>query len=420
LRFAFENFGNQHWGGGNIALDNFLRGLRALGADRPDLALIADRDQSPDEYAGLAPLVDEVLRAPLRSVSHETHVGISLRSHFASWVRARLPLAAAQSKLQPLSEFFLKHRVDALLLMPWTETAITTVPTVVWIPDFQHVYLPELYTPHDRAGRDRIFRAQIRAAARVLVTAEAVRQDLEAFAPEQAAKVRCVGFVAHVPEDAYRDDPREGLARYHLPDRFIYLPNQFWQHKNHSLVFEALARLAARGVQPCLVSTGNPLDYRRPAYFSELMQQLSQANLRQQFIILGHVPRADVFRLMRQAVCVLNPSRFEGFGMSVGESKSLGKRVLASDLGPLREQAAPGAVYFDPADADDLAAKLETAWLTWPAGPDQAMETAARAELPRRQAAFGRELFGVFEESKAAFEHPDGRLASPVLNLGQT
>jgi len=49
----------------------------------------------------------------------------------------------------------------------------------------------------------------------------------------------------------------------------------------------------------------------------------------------------------------LNPSRFEGFGMSVAESKSLGKRVLASDLGLLREQAAPGAVYFDPADAGE-------------------------------------------------------------------
>ena len=206
-----------------------------------------------------------------------------------------------------------------------------------------------------------------------------------------------------MPPEPYREDPRLGLARYHLPDKFIYLPNQFWQHKNHELVFEALGRLGARGVYPIIVSSGNPVDYRRPAYFSELMQKLSQAGLREQFIYLGQVPRADVFRLMRQSVCVLNPSKFEGFGMSVAESKSLGKHVLVSDLGPLREQAAPGAVYFDPGDAGDLAVKMGAVWTSTPPGPDPELEAAARAELPRRQAAFGRQLLQVFEQSHSEF-----------------
>jgi glycosyltransferase involved in cell wall biosynthesis len=406
MRLAFQNTASDGWAAGDLFLEGMLLALRAQGDDCPALVLVADASTPEADYRNLAARVDEVLIVPRPDEEEWARLYQSLRRHTKWWLRHKLLKLPIPIKPHPLTDLLTRHHIDGYFTKAAAEVTVKAIPSVVWIPDFQHVHLPELYTPDDRAGRDRIFRAQIRAAARVLVTAEAVRQDLEAFAPEQAAKVRCVGFVAHVPEDAYRDDPREGLARYHLPDRFIYLPNQFWQHKNHSLVFEALARLAARGVQPCLVSTGNPLDYRRPAYFSELMQQLSQANLRQQFIILGHVPRADVFRLMRQAVCVLNPSRFEGFGMSVGESKSLGKRVLASDLGPLREQAAPGAVYFDPADADDLAAKLETAWLTWPAGPDQAMETAARAELPRRQAAFGRQLFSLFSEARAAADTP--------------
>ena len=230
-----------------------------------------------------------------------------------------------------------------------------------------------------------------------------MQHDLEAFAPGQAAKVRCLDYVAAIPPETYRDDPRDGLAAYHLPEKFIFLPNQFWQHKNHKLVFEALGRLRLQDVSPCIVSTGNPFDYRRPAYFAELMQMLSRLDLREQFIFLGQVPRSDIFRLMRQAMCVLNPSTFEGLGMSVAESKSLGKRVLVSDLVPLREQAAPEAVYFDPGDVDDLAGKLAAVWSTVPPGPDRELEAAARAELPRRQAAFGRALLRLFDEARAEF-----------------
>jgi glycosyltransferase involved in cell wall biosynthesis len=285
----------------------------------------------------------------------------------------------------------------------WTEAHIPTVATVVWIPDLQHVRLPGGFTPDDRASRDSVFRAQAHAATRLLVKSSEVQHDLAAFVPSQAAKVRCINYVAVIPSETYRDDPREGLADYHLPEKFIYLPNQFWQHKNHKLVFEALSRLRSQGMQPTIVSTGNPFDYRRPAYFAELMQMLSRLNVRDQFIFLGQVPRSDVFRLMRQAICVLNPSTFEGFGMSVAECKSLGKRVLVSDLAPLREQAAPEAVYFDPGDAGDLAAKMAAVWAATPPGPDLEMEPAARAELPRRQTAFGRELLQLFDEARAEF-----------------
>src|SRR5207237_1404710 len=162
----------------------------------------------------------------------------------------------------------------------------------------------------------------------------------------------------HVPPQVYDGDPRRTLAGYHLPEKFIFLPNQFWKHKNHALVFEALGQLSRRGLHPCIVSTGSPNDYRHPLHFAELMQMLSRLNIRDQFIFLGQVPRADVFCLIRQAVCVLNPSDFEGLGLSVAESKSVGKRVLVSDLAPLREQDAPGAMYFQPGDLEELAEQL--------------------------------------------------------------
>ena len=42
------------------------------------------------------------------------------------------------------------------------------------------------------------------------------------------------------------------------------LPGQFWLHKNHRRLFEALHVLAQRGVRPHVVLTGGTLEYRDP------------------------------------------------------------------------------------------------------------------------------------------------------------
>jgi glycosyltransferase involved in cell wall biosynthesis len=96
-----------------------------------------------------------------------------------------------------------------------------------------------------------------------------------------------------------------------------------------------------------------------------------------------------VYALMRQAAFVLNPSEFEGLGLSLAEASALGKRALVSDLAVLREQQAPGATYFRTNDAGDLAARMAELWEATQAGPDRESEAAAQAGQPARQRALG-------------------------------
>jgi len=59
-------------------------------------------------------------------------------------------------------------------------------------------------------------------------------------------KAGVVHFVARVPAGIYDSDPVEVVRKYHLPEMYLYLPNQFWTHKNHRLVVDALALLAKK------------------------------------------------------------------------------------------------------------------------------------------------------------------------------
>jgi alpha-1,3-rhamnosyl/mannosyltransferase len=66
----------------------------------------------------------------------------------------------------------------------------------------------------------------------------------------------------------------------------------------------------------------------------------------------GLVPRRDVLAILRGAVALTWPSRYEGFGLPVLEGMSLGTPVLSSDAAALPEVVDDAAMLLPVDDAD--------------------------------------------------------------------
>lgn len=62
---------------------------------------------------------------------------------------------------------------------------------------------------------------------------------------------------------------------------------------------------------------------------------------------------------MRNSISVINPSFFEGWNSTVEECKSIGKNIILSNLNVHLEQDPPGAIFFDPNNAEELADILD-------------------------------------------------------------
>jgi glycosyltransferase involved in cell wall biosynthesis len=183
-----------------------------------------------------------------------------------------------------------------------------------------------------------------------------------------------------------------------LPRRFVYLPNQFWAHKNHKVVVQALALAKAQGSQVTVVCTGSAWDHRNPWYFSELLATISELGLRDNLILLGFIPHAHLFQLMRQSLAVLQPSLFEGWSTTVEEAKSVGKSVILSDIPVHREQNPPQVTFFDPRDPKVLADCLVKVFDQKRPGPDHELEASARASWPLRAMDFGRAFVEIVQD----------------------
>lgn len=84
--------------------------------------------------------------------------------------------------------------------------------------------------------------------------------------------------------------------------------------------------------------------------------------------LLGHVPEAELKRLLAGARAFLYPSLLEGFGLPVLEAMAAGKPVLTSDREPLRSLAGDAAILVDPTDEEAIADGIRRVLAAAPGG----------------------------------------------------
>jgi glycosyltransferase involved in cell wall biosynthesis len=362
-----------YWLGGR----NYLRNLFAAIQTLPDLpitpVLFAGRRQGDvsADFPGI-----EVVRTSL----------LDIRS--PEWFVRRI--LAKVSRQDILLRKLLERNNVSVLSHAYHLGRQTSIKTIGWIPDFQHVHLPEFFTQEECLHRDSEFMGICAGSDKVIVSSDCARADLRAFSPTHAHKAELLHFVASPVPLAHAATLPELQQLYSFEGPYFLLPNQFWAHKNHRVVLDALQILKQRN-QPFLVlATGSPQDYRNPSFYPSLVRHATNIDVLDCFRILGQIPFDHLAGLMRHAVAFINPSRFEGWSTSVEEAKSMGKQVVLSDIPVHREQAPERGFFFADNVPEALADAMQAAFNGFDIQQDAVMQDEANARFLERQQEFAK------------------------------
>jgi glycosyltransferase involved in cell wall biosynthesis len=172
-----------------------------------------------------------------------------------------------------------------------------------------------------------------------------------------------------------------------LPDEFILYPANFWKHKNHDLLLQALSLLHKEKHLTIPVvftgyeqANGYPLGEKAKEY-----GQLSQCH------ILGYVTVEELVYIYSRARMLVFPSLFEGFGIPVVEAMAVGCPVVAADATAIPEVTGDAALLFDPACSRAIADAIEKVWCDAP--------------LRREMIALGKKRAQSFSPARTAHAH---------------
>ncbi len=94
-------------------------------------------------------------------------------------------------------------------------------------------------------------------------------------------------------------------------------------------------------------------------YTPQLEKIVTELHLRDRVKFLGYVEQKNLCLLLNQAVALVFPSLWEGFGLPVLEAMACGTPVITSNISALPETAGGAALLVDPYSVDDIADKMK-------------------------------------------------------------
>jgi len=292
----------------------------------------------------------------------QVHRLAMLQRYSAAWA-VRKALQVTTGRDLQLINYLKKLDVRAVMFSYVAGANAAGMRCLPWIPDFQFRHHPELSSPAVAAAQQRRAEMLLRHGDGLIVSSQAAAQDAVTFFAALPERLHVLQFAPRLDFQPLQDPSLRDrvFASYGIDRPYVFLPNQYWQHKNHGLVAKALTLLRQHGLAaPLVLSTGKTADARNPSHFKRFTADLQQAGLGEVYRILGVIPRQDMLVLLAHSLAVLNPSRFEGWSSTVEEAKALGKPLLVSDIPVHREQIAgrTAAQVFGVDDAADLARLL--------------------------------------------------------------
>lgn len=288
------------------------------------------------------------------------------------------PLLA--ERMNPLVQQLRRLRCDLWIFPAQDElTWQVSGPVVATIHDLMHRYerrFPEAGNWFRYGMREYRFYNLARRSAAVLVDSPMGKQHvLESYgaAPE---KVHPLPYIA--PSYIYEDDKARSDfdTHYKLPPKFYFYPAQFWQHKNHQRLIDALADARSVHADMTLVLAGG-LQHE----YASVHQQVLQMGLADAVRFVGYVPDADMAGFYKRARGLVMPTFFGPTNIPPLEAMALGCPVLVSKAYAMPEQCGDSALYFNPTSVEEIRDQMIRLW-----NDDDLYEQLSRQGLKRTKA----------------------------------
>lgn len=359
----------------------------------PRLRIVLDAGPAVHQRAGLARYTERLATTLWRDAGDGIDLSLFYNSHGGRRpppsldpIPARaIPLGQHPWRLGALASQLLRapllERVlPAGELYHATEHLLPSIsrPSVMTVHDLIFERFPQHHTRANRAFLRVAMPLFVRRAAAVIAVSEHTRRDLlelygtpphkvfvvdegidEQFRPAQAARVERV---------------RE---RYALRRPYLLMVGTLEPRKNHSLAFQALARLKADGWRHALVVAG-----AHGWLFDSVQRQVDALGLSDDVVFIGRVPDEALPSLYSGAASVLMPSLYEGFGFPVLEAMACAAPVVCSRASSLPDVAGDAALFFDEMTPQSLAAAVRRLLV------DPSLAEELRSRGPRRAARY--------------------------------
>jgi len=220
--------------------------------------------------------------------------------------------------------------------------------SIVMVHDLIPLRFPKRFSPLIPYFKSYIPQV-LRQAEHIICNSTATAQDISDFYKISFKKITPI----HLAYDVNCFRKLELINnRDRNPPYFLYL-GRHDPYKNLHRLIEAFAKIPSNDYQLWLAG---PCDRR---YTPKLQIQAKELGLSDRIKFLDYVAYDELPILLNQALALVFPTLWEGFGLPVLEAMACGTPVITSNLSSLPEVVGEAAILIDPYQSQEIAAAMQ-------------------------------------------------------------
>lgn len=221
-------------------------------------------------------------------------------------------------------------------------------PSMVSVLDLSYIHFPNLFNKKDMYQLKLWGTYSAKKAERIFTISEASKNDIIKYYKVSSNKVSVI-----YPGIKKMESKSTNIKnKYNIERDYILFVGTLQPRKNILRLIEAFSEIKDKYVELLIVG-------KKGWMYDEILNAPKKYGVEANVRFLENVPDEDLPSLYSKAICFVLPSLYEGFGLPVLEAMQNGCPVITSKISSLPEAGGDAAIYINPLDPLDIAAKIE-------------------------------------------------------------
>jgi len=254
----------------------------------------------------------------------------------------------------------LKERVDIMHFPSFNAPIFYFGKRVTTIHDMTPKYFPghKMNSFIRRKAFAAVFKRSVIASKKIIAVSLYTKKEILSYYHVLPKKIEVIYegvpyLKKHTPKSGLSKD--EFFKKYGITTPYIFYSGVWKHHKNIIGLLNAFKIVLKKHHDLKLVLGG-----KEDEFYQEPREVIEKLKLKDNVITPGFIEHKDMGMFLENAEAFVLPSFVEGFGFGPLEALSHGTSVVVSGSGAMPEVLGDAAIYFDPKDPNDIAAKIES------------------------------------------------------------
>ncbi|MBW1690536.1 MAG: glycosyltransferase family 4 protein [Deltaproteobacteria bacterium] len=266
-------------------------------------------------------------------------IGGSFKKKLVStiWMQAWTPILAHSLNLN----IFWGPRHNLPLLLP------SKVKTVLTIHDIVHRLHPTTMAKRNFISERLFMRCSLIKADTIITDSRSTAKDIQQNYPINSKKIQTIHLgIPDLPSDIIIDTSTNPI----INKNYFLFVGTLDPRKNFKRILKAFELLKPQQYDVHLALIGGQ-GWKNKTFWKSLKIH----PLKEYIHYIGYVDRGELAEYYRNALCLLFPSLYEGFGFPILEAMACGTPVISSNISSMPEIAGDAAILVDPYNVVALA-----------------------------------------------------------------